>query len=144
MRRDPWKATLAAVAGLVLLACGGGAVTNSGSASTVPGQPAAPEARPGAADVTITACTFPANEFMGPEAAVKIVNGSSKPSNYLVQVAFVSKDGATQYDTGSVAVNGLAPGQTAEQKASSFDSSVRQKAKAGLSCKLLDVTRFAA
>lgn len=145
MRRDPWKMTLAAVAGLTLLACGGGAVNgDGGSDSTVPGAPAEPAAKPGAADVTITACTIPPNEFLGPEATVKIVNGSSKASNYLVTVAFTSKDGATQLDTGNVAVNGLAPGQATEQKASSLSSDAREKAKAGLACKVSDVTRFAA
>ena len=145
MGRDRWKVTLGVVAGLSILACGGGAM-NSGdeSGTTVAGQPAttgAPAGKPGLADVTITSCGQSPNELLGPEAKVKIVNGSSKPSNYLVQIAFLSKDGATQLDTSSVTVNGLAPGQTSEQTASSFKAEAKQP---GLTCKVLDVTRFAA
>ena len=144
MRRDPWKTTLASVAGLTVLACGGGAVTDTGPGSPEQTAPQQPAARPGAADVKITACTMSPNEFLGPEATVTVTNGSSKPSNYLVQIAFVSKDGATQYDTGNVVVTGLAPGQSTEQTAASFNSATREKAKAGFACKVLDVTRYAA
>lgn len=66
---------------------------------------------------------------------------SSKPSNYMVQIAFVTPDGATQLDTASVMVNGLAPGQASEQVASSFKAELRKQA---MTCKVLDVTRFAA
>ena len=150
MTMDPWKVALGAVVGLVILACGGGTATNSGSdapATTVAGQPAepattkAPAGKPGMADVTITSCGASPNEFLGPEAKVRIVNGSSKPSNYLVQIAFVSKDGATQLDTATVTVNGLAPGQTSEQTATSFNAEAKKQSPV---CKVLDVTRFAA
>jgi len=99
----------------------------------------------GFGDVAITACGLPNNEFLGPEATVKITNSSSKPSNYLVQLGFLSADGATQYDTSNAIVSQLAPGQSSEQKATSVDSDVRAKvATSGLVCKVLDVTRLAA
>ena len=144
MRRDPWKMALAVVAGLVVLACGGGAVTDTGPGATAPGATAAQE-NPAIQDVQLTACAMSSNQFMGPEATVRITNKSSKPSNYIVQVAFVSKDGATQFDTATVVVNGLAPGQVSDQQASSLKSEARQQAgAAGFTCKVLDVTRLAA
>ena len=145
MGRDPFKVALGVVAGLTILACGGGGKAVSDAPMfNGDGQPpttGAPAGKAGLADVTITSCGQSPNELLGPEAKVKIVNGSSKPSNYLVQIAFLSKDGATQLDTSSVTVNGLAPGQTSEQTASSFKAEAKQP---GLTCKVLDVTRFAA
>ncbi len=74
-----------------------------------------------------------------------ITNSSTKPSNYLVELGFLSADGATQYDTSNAIVSQLAPGQSSEQKATSVDRDVRAKvAASGLVCKVLDVTRFAA
>lgn len=137
-KRDPWKVTLGVVAGAILLACGGGATTSGGGSEAT-----APKEEPGLKDVTITSCAVSTNEFIGPEAKLKITNNSSKPSNYLITVAFNSPDGATQYDTGSASVSNLAPGQTAEETASSLKSETRAKAKAGMTCKVTNVTRFA-
>ena len=103
----------------------------------------APTTKVGFGDVTITGCALSDNEFLGPEATVKVTNNSSKPSSYVVQIAFVSKDGATQYDTSAVLVNVLAPGQSTQDTAASLKREVRAQAVAGFDCKVLDVTRFA-
>lgn len=140
-----WKVTLAVVGGLIVLACGGGSTVSGGeSGTTVAGAPGVDgKVKAGFADVTVTKCAMSDNQFSGPEAVLKITNGSSKASNYSVQVAFVSPDGATQIDTGAVFVSSLAPGQSTEDRAVSLKSDSREKAKAGFSCKVLDVTRFA-
>ncbi len=122
---------------------GSPATTSGGTARTATTRPQTTKA--GFGDVAITACGLPNNDFLGPEATVKITNSSSKPSNYLVELGFLSADGATQYDTSNAIVSQLAPGQSSEQKATSVDRDVRAKvAASGLVCKVLDVTRFAA
>ena len=87
-------------------------------------------------DVEIVGCT--SNEFGWPEAKVKITNNSSKASNYLVDIAFESKDGTVQIDTSMVAVNNLEPGQTSTEDASSLE-----EASGAFVCKVTDVTRYA-
>ncbi|MGV3760745.1 MAG: hypothetical protein ACO1PW_14550, partial [Actinomycetota bacterium] len=55
------------------------------------------------------------------EAEIRVTNNSSERSNYSVDVIFESEDGATQYGSGSAYVNGLAPGQTKTEVASSLE-----------------------
>lgn len=140
-KRDPWKMALLGTGAVIVLACGGGAAVNTNSGSSGVTSKGSSDAK---ADVALTTCAMASNTFEGPEAALKITNNSSKPSNYIIEVAFVSKDGATQYDTGTAAVNGLAPGQSANEKATSLKSEARTAAAAGFSCKVLNVTRYAA
>ena len=133
-----------AASSLTTVAGGTATSTPGGPATTAaPGTARTPATKAGFGDVTITACALSDNEFLGPEATVKVTNNSSKPSNYSIQVAFVSKDGATQYDTGVVLVSGLAPGQSTVDKAASVKPDVRTQAAGGFNCKVLDVTRFA-
>lgn len=87
-------------------------------------------------DVEIVGCT--SNEYGWPEAQVKITNNSSKASNYMVDVAFESKDGTVQIDTSMVAVNNLEPGQTSTEEASSLE-----EVSGDFVCKVTDVTRYA-
>lgn len=95
------------------------------------------------ADVTISSCGLSSNEFLGPEAKLTVKNNSSKTSNYFITVAFESADGSQQIDTGIATVSNLAPGQTAEETASSLKRETR--ATAGkFTCKVTKVSRFAA
>ena len=135
---DKAASSITTVAGEPVTSAAGGAATTAaaGTAKT-------PATKAGFGDVAITACALSDNEFLGPEATVKVTNNSSKPSNYSIQIAFVSKDGATQYDTSAVLVSGLAPGQSTVDKATSLKRDVRTQAAGGFNCKVLDVTRFA-
>jgi len=61
------------------------------------------------------------NPTLGPPDAlgfrsvtVTVTNNSSKRSNYVIDVSVESPDGKTQYDTTTVFVNNLEPGQTAQ------------------------------
>ena len=169
-KRGKWSIILGLAAGLIFQGCGGGSGTTSDTTkvratlpppeSTVPRAPAAPAPTAGAGaktlttvpggmgDVTIISCTLPDNpnglrsELVGPEATIKIVNNSSKQLNYLIKVGFLSKDGATQFDmtpTGAM----LAPSESREETVAALKPGVREQvAVAGLSCKVLDVTRY--
>jgi hypothetical protein len=87
-------------------------------------------------DVDIASCTT--DSLGSPEAKIKITNHSSKPSNYIVEVAFESPDGSTQIDTSMVSVNNLQPGQSATEDAVTFGD-----APSDFVCKITDVTRYA-
>lgn len=140
---DKTASSLTSVTAGPATSAAGGAATTAAPGTAAPGTAKTPATKAGFGDVTITACALSDNEFLGPEATVKVTNNSSKPSNYSVQIAFVSKDGATQYDTGGILVSGLAPGQSTVDKAASLKSEVRTQAAGGFNCKVLDVTRFA-
>lgn len=90
-------------------------------------------------DVAITGCAADATTgYLA--AAVTVTNKSSKTSNYIVTIAFESKDGKTQLDTGLVAVNNLDSGQSTNQTA----GGLKAAPAGGYTCKLADLTRFAA
>ncbi|MFD0260888.1 FxLYD domain-containing protein [Kitasatospora indigofera] len=108
------------------------------------GEAAAPAPAPAAAgdgdklkDVEITGCVVDA-VLHWPSAEVKITNHSSKASNYMVQIEFLDATG-TRIAEGLAATNGLAPGQASVQKAQGAS-----EAKGKVSCKVIDVTRYAA
>lgn len=88
-------------------------------------------------DVEITSCVVDA-VLHWPSAELKITNHSSKASNYMVQVEFLDATG-TRIAEGLAATNGLAPGQASVQKAQGAS-----EAKGKVSCKVIDVTRYAA
>lgn len=88
-------------------------------------------------DVTITSCA--PDETGDLHATVHVTNNSSKPSNYIITVAFESADGATQLDTAPVAVDNLNAGQSATEEALSVTT-----ATPGYTCKIADATRLAA
>jgi hypothetical protein len=94
---------------------------------------------PPAGDVAIASCA-PDSDAGWVDAKVVVTNHSSKTSNYLVTIAFTSKDNATQIDTGLVAVNNLAPGQaSAPQDAMGTNDAPA----AGFACKAAQVERYA-
>jgi hypothetical protein len=91
-----------------------------------------------AEDVTITSCTADATTgYLA--AAVTVKNNSSKTSNYIITIAFESKDGAKQLDTGLVAVNNLGSGQSSDQTA----GGLKAAPAGGYNCKIADLTRYA-
>lgn len=89
-------------------------------------------------DVAITSCTAdPTTGYLS--AAVTVTNNSSKTSNYAITIAFESKDGSQQLDTGLVAVNDLNAGQVSQQTALGLTAAPA----AGYDCKVADLTRYA-
>ena|SRR5215475_9579626 len=91
-----------------------------------------------AKDVTITSCTTVNGR---PTAKVKIVNHSSKTSNYIVAVAFDSSDGSIHYRSSlSSSAKNVAPGQTIQRNAAAIQSS---SSSGKFTCKVSSVTRFA-
>lgn len=89
-------------------------------------------------DAKIVSCAKDASGFAS--AKVQVINNSSKPSNYIVTVAFESKDGSTQIGTGLASINSLQPKQKAVEDA----NSLKEAPAAGFTCKVSDVTRLAA
>jgi len=65
-------------------------------------------------DVTIQWCK---NVNDMPTAQLSITNSASVQRSYLVTVAFLDASGTTQVDSGTAAVNDLAPGQAANPQA---------------------------
>lgn len=90
-------------------------------------------------DVTITACgEVDAAGFT--KATIDVVNNSSQPSNYLIEVVFESADGATQLATGNAYITSLGAGQTKTEEVSTLETIEEQ----GITCRLASVERLAA
>jgi hypothetical protein len=125
---------------LVVLTLGSAAVLASGGSSGgSPGEGSA--AHPATADVQIAKCALSKNPFEGPKATLKVTNNSSKPSDYIITIAFDSPDGSKQLDTGDATVNNLGPSQTTTTGAPSLKRSLRKKQ---FVCKVADVIRTSA
>ena len=89
-----------------------------------------------AKDVSIVSCTT--HSTSGARTAkVKIVNHSSKTSNYIVTIAFDSADGKIHYHS-SLAASNLAPGEGTEQ-----DAALLKSVSGKFTCKVSAVTRHA-
>lgn len=71
-------------------------------------------------DVTISECTKDDAGFV--TAKLKVTNNSSKASDYVIEVTFNSKDGATQVGTGNAFIQNLAPGQSKDEEANSLET----------------------
>lgn len=56
------------------------------------------------------------------EVVVNVKNNSSEPSDYSIELAAESRDGAEQYDTAFVFISGLKPGQSKSDKAAFLSS----------------------
>lgn len=80
--------------------------------NTDPGEQSAEQQADEAADVMVSSCGT--DSFGGGflAAGLSITNGSSKRSNYSVEVVFESPDGATRYGSGTDYVENVEPGQT--------------------------------
>jgi hypothetical protein len=136
--RKTWALVLVPIAFAVGCQSSSSGSSSGTSGTTSSSSSKAPAAVDHAEDVTITACT--ADTTTGYlDAKVKVTNHSSKTSNYAITIAFESKDGSEQLDTGIVAVNNLAPGQSSDQDAVSLKSAPA----GGYNCKLADLTRYA-
>lgn len=90
-----------------------------------------------AEDVSISSCAPDASGDL--HASVAITNNSSKPSNYIITIAFESADGNTQLDTSPVVANNLDAGQSTTQ-----DTFSAVTATPGYTCKIADAMRTAA
>ena len=95
---------------------------------------------PPADDVSVADCG-PAQGTGFMRATVDVVNHSSEPSNYIVTVAFESRDGGRQLATSTAVVNGLGPDQTTTAETDSFQEAPGGQAFA---CSINQVQRFAA
>ncbi|MGW7445452.1 hypothetical protein [Kitasatospora sp. NPDC054795] len=73
-----------------------------------------------------------------PEAEVRTTNRSGKSSNYIVQLEFTDTSG-TRVAEGAAATSNLAPNQAAVQKASGT-----AQVSGKVSCRIANVTRYAA
>lgn len=92
-------------------------------------------AHPPAADVSITSCELdPSTSFAS--AKLKIINHSSKPSDYSISVEFLAANG-TRVGEGGTLQTHVAPGETAEDTASS-----PTQATGNITCKVTSVERF--
>jgi len=70
------------------------------------------------------------------DAKVKVTNHSSKPSDYIITIAFESANGKNQITTGDAVVNSLQPGQSTVQDANGL-----QSYKKPFKCTLSDAQR---
>jgi hypothetical protein len=92
-----------------------------------------------ASDVKITGCTTDATLNM-PVAHLTVTNPSSKPSDYMITIAFEDTAG-NQIDTGTAVVNSLQPGQATKTDANSFKSGANTT---GMTCKVVQADRTSA
>lgn len=76
---------------------------------------------------------------IGREAAGTVTNGSSKRSNYSIEVSFVDGDGR-QVATSGALVSNVEPGQQAKWSATGVGDSATTW---DITCKVVDVTRYA-
>jgi hypothetical protein len=123
-----------------------GLAASIGSGSSKPGgggggggggkKTSAPHGGSAAKDVRIVSCNT--HSISGATTAkVKIVNHSSKTSNYFVTIAFDSQDGKIHYRS-SLASHNLAPGRSTEQ-----DTALLKSVSGKVTCKVTAVTRHA-
>ena len=71
------------------------------------------------------------------QANITTANGSSKASDYLIEITFESKDGKTQIGTGNAIVSNLAPGQSKTEDVSSLETPSTE-----FTCKVSKVDRI--
>jgi hypothetical protein len=111
-KRHVWRWVLItlAVFGVGIVACTA-ALSHSISTSIKTSETA------GLADVDGAHATLSAPDAIGAQYVnAQVTNHSSKASNYLITAAVESPDGKTQYDTSTLVVLRLAPGQTTQVK----------------------------
>ncbi|MGY3199789.1 hypothetical protein [Streptomyces sp. TE5632] len=133
-------AGLTLAAGSLVVACDGGGAADSGKGSAVSAgksEAEAPKERRPEDDVEVTRCGMDGTGTF-PQAELTVTNHSSKSSNYVISVEFVDGSG-TRKAEGTAALNNLASGQAAEEKAVGLSSGV----PAELKCKVTKVTRYA-
>jgi hypothetical protein len=123
---------------LVAVALGSVAVAASGGTSSGGSPGSGSNSHPATADVRIAKCAVSKNPFEGPKATLSVTNHSSKPSDYIITIAFNSPDGTHQLDTGDASIDNLGPGQQTTTTAVSLESGLRKKK---FVCQVADVLR---
>ncbi|ADP83218.1 hypothetical protein [Pseudofrankia inefficax] len=126
-RRWPLWAALAVV-GIILVSCVAAVASSGGGGTGTAGASATSTAAKGGTqaqglfqhpeDVTISSCGTDDLGMM--TAQVLVHNTSGKASNYSIQIAFQSVDGAQKYGDGYAIINTLAAGQQQPEQAQSF------------------------
>lgn len=71
-------------------------------------------------DVKLSKCSIDP-DLKWPQATLTVTNNSEKPSDYLIEVTFESKDGSTQFGTGNAFIQNLKPGQKKTEKVSGLE-----------------------
>lgn len=89
-----------------------------------------------ARDVEITACEV-AGDSRWPRADLTVTNHSSKTSDYVISVEFVTSSG-TRVAEAATTVDNLAPDQVAKERAQSLT-----QVDGPITCNITNVTRFA-
>ncbi len=125
-----------AVAAIGATAASGSSSTDSGSSGDSAGssQKNAGEADE-VNDVKLTNCSID-NLTNWPEATLEVTNDSQKPSDYIIEVTFESKDGKTQFGTGNAIISNLKPQQTKKETVSGLE-----QAKGKIKCSVSSVDR---
>lgn len=101
------------IGAVLLVCCGGGLVFFAIGAKGVKDAQAS-----AAKDVKIADCRL--SDLRTAEALVEVRNSGRDTATYTVTVAFLTADGDRQIDTAMAIVNDLAPGLTAQEKATSL------------------------
>jgi hypothetical protein len=118
-----------AVAVVVFAGCASTASTNSGSPGTASAKASSKTTvskglgtKDASGDVRL-AKTWVKDPVLGIlSTRVTVTNHSHKRSNYIIDLTLASPNGSTQFDTTTVLVNNLEPGQTNVQKAEFFSA----------------------
>ncbi len=84
--------------------------------------------------MTVRGCAAEAKHDM--HASVKVTNHAAGRRDYVIDIAFDSPDGKTQFDTAKVLVNDLASGQSTNE-----ESSTATTARGAYTCNVIDVNR---
>jgi hypothetical protein len=144
IRRVALVVTGTAVAVTMLGACAssktdaGSPATSSSRKSSVSKGIGSKDAR---ADVTIGLWKSDNDPYFPTVSApVTVANHSHKRSDYVIDIALESANGNTQFDTTTVLVNGLEPGQSTFQKAEFFQAPKHVPATAKVTVKTIERT----
>jgi len=118
---------------LALSACGDVDTDKGGDSEA---KPSSEQAKPEEEEAVIDTCApNAATKWM--EAVGTITNRTSKPSDYIVTVAFEGADGA-QLATGTASAQNVQPDQRA-----AFTASAIKELAAGSTCRVVEVNRLA-
>ena len=136
MRIRALALAVTSIAAIGLSACNVPSST-SGSSSSSGGTQLGPLAH--ASDVSIDACTTDPT-LNTPVAHLTVTNPSSKPSDYMITIAFEGPDGS-QIDTGDAFVQALQPNQSTKTDATSLKEGANTT---GMTCKIVQADRTSA
>lgn len=130
------KAAGVLVLALALAACGDLEESADAGSSDGPQTNSGNSENPPPDDVELNDCS--ATEFGTVAASGVIVNHSSKPSTYFIEVEFVDASG-TRFDESIASSSTVAPGQQVEWEAPGIEGP-----RDGMQCRITSVERYAA